>query len=401
MAWGFVIAGAATVVGAAISSDNAAGAQREIADKGAAGADRQLDAQVKQADDLLAFNKQQYEEGKTRQVGVDAINKRVIEQNLALSEKAGQRADEAAEFYKQTGRPAIEQTLQDAKGFDSQGNIDAARGRAGADVQQGFDNADQQSQRALSRMGVNPSSGRFMQLQQRMQADKAAAMAVAGTGAEESRRQGAIGLRQQAGNLANGLPAQSLAQGAQSSQTGNSAAGVANMGAGQNSALTQQALSGMSAGAGIYGNAASGYSNLYGQANHAASSINAAAAQSQQGWGNLAGAAFSAYRGGGFGGSTYFGNGSTGSDFGGGSMYGAGGESNAVAGYANGGKVTGPGTGTSDSVPAVNTSTGGKVQLSNGEFVVSADVVRKLGTDHFEKLQQKYHTPVNLGRAHA
>ena len=400
MAWGFVIAGAATVVGGAISSVNASSAQRDIADKGAAGADRQLDAQVKQADDLLAFNKQQYEEGKTRQVGVDAINKKVIDQNLALSEKAGQRADEAADFYKQTGRPAIEQTLQDAKGYDSQGNIDAARGRASADVQQGFEQADQQTQRALTRMGVNPSSGRFLALQQRMQADKAAALAGAGTNAEEGRRAGAIGMRQQAGNLANGLPAQQLAQGAQSSGTASAAAGTANLGAGQNSALTQQAMSGMAAGAGIYGNAASGYAGMYGQASHAVNSINAAAAQSQQGWGNLAGAGFSAYSNMNSqyspftGYTTNPGNGGYGTNYTGGSLPTAG-------GMANGGKVSGPGTGTSDSVPAVNTSTGGKVQLSNGEFVVSADVVRKLGTDHFEKLQQKYHTPVNLGRSQA
>ena len=355
---------------------------------------------MRQSDELLAFNKQQYEDGKTRQVGVDAINKRVIEQNLDLSAKAGQRADEAADFYKQTGRPAIEQTLQDAKGYDSQGNIDAARGRASADVQQGFEQADQQTQRALTRMGVNPSSGRFLALQQRMQADKAAALAGAGTNAEEGRRAGAIGMRQQAGNLANGLPAQQLAQGAQSSGTASAAAGTANLGAGQNSALTQQAMSGMAAGAGIYGNAASGYAGMYGQASHAVNSINAAAAQSQQGWGNLAGAGFSAYSNmnsqySPFTGYTANpGNGGYGTNYTGGSLPTAG-------GMANGGKVSGPGTGTSDSVPAVNTSTGGKVQLSNGEFVVSADVVRKLGTDHFEKLQQKYHTPVNLGRTQA
>lgn len=401
MPWGVVAAAVVGGVASNMASSNAADAQKEIADRGAAGADRQLDAQVKQADDLLAFNKQQYEEGKTRQVGVDAINKRVIEQNLDLSAKAGQRADEAADFYKQTGRPAIEQTLQDAKGYDSQGNIDAARGRASADVQQGFEQADQQTQRALTRMGVNPSSGRFLALQQRMQADKAAALAGAGTNAEEGRRAGAIGMRQQAGNLANGLPAQQLAQGAQSSGAASAAAGTANLGAGQNSALTQQAMSGMAAGAGIYGNAASGYAGMYGQANNAVNSINAAAAQSQQGWGNLAGAGFSAYSNNSnsqyrpfTGYTTNPGNVGYGTNYTGGSLPTAG-------GMANGGKVSGPGTGTSDSVPAVNTSTGGKVQLSNGEYVLSSDTVRALGTKFLDGLQAKHHTPVNLGRTQA
>lgn len=55
---------------------------------------------------------------------------------------------------------------------------------------------------------------------------------------------------------------------------------------------------------------------------------------------------------------------------------------------ANGGEVRGPGTGTSDSV---------KARLSDGEYVVSADVVQKLGVDFFDLLQQQLHTPVRGG----
>lgn len=50
--------------------------------------------------------------------------------------------------------------------------------------------------------------------------------------------------------------------------------------------------------------------------------------------------------------------------------------------YKNGGKVSGPGTGTSDSIPA---------RLSNGEYVVSADVVQALGTGFFDHLQNLLH----------
>jgi hypothetical protein len=52
---------------------------------------------------------------------------------------------------------------------------------------------------------------------------------------------------------------------------------------------------------------------------------------------------------------------------------------------ADGGLTHGPGTTTSDSIPA---------RLSKGEFVMSADTVRKLGTNFFQKLQDKYHTEV-------
>jgi hypothetical protein len=52
--------------------------------------------------------------------------------------------------------------------------------------------------------------------------------------------------------------------------------------------------------------------------------------------------------------------------------------------FANGGTVDGKGTGTSDSIPA---------RLSDGEFVMSADVVEALGEDFFNQLQAAFHTP--------
>lgn len=49
------------------------------------------------------------------------------------------------------------------------------------------------------------------------------------------------------------------------------------------------------------------------------------------------------------------------------------------SGFANGGLVTGPGTGTSDSIPA---------RLSNGEFVMKASAVRSLGLDTLEQMNE-------------
>jgi len=59
---------------------------------------------------------------------------------------------------------------------------------------------------------------------------------------------------------------------------------------------------------------------------------------------------------------------------------------------ANGGPIDGPGTGTSDSIPA---------NLSDGEYVMSADVVDKLGEDFFNQLQAAFHTPVTQQRKRA
>lgn len=54
-------------------------------------------------------------------------------------------------------------------------------------------------------------------------------------------------------------------------------------------------------------------------------------------------------------------------------------------GFASGGKIKGPGTGTSDSILA---------RVSNGEYIISKDVVDKMGVDFFDNLQAQFHTPV-------
>lgn len=85
--------------------------------------------------------------------------------------------------------------------------------------------------------------------------------------------------------------------------------------------------------------------------------------------------------GGGFGNST-----ASGSSFGGGGYSGGGFGSGSYGGgaWADGGAIDGPGTGVSDSIPA---------RLSDGEFVISADVVETLGEDFFNQLQAAFHTP--------
>lgn len=60
-----------------------------------------------------------------------------------------------------------------------------------------------------------------------------------------------------------------------------------------------------------------------------------------------------------------------------------------------GGEIVGPGTGTSDSVPAVNVSTGEPVALSDGEYHVPAEVVALVGAEFFQMLIEKLHTPVD------
>lgn len=65
-------------------------------------------------------------------------------------------------------------------------------------------------------------------------------------------------------------------------------------------------------------------------------------------------------------------------------------------GLADGGMLSGPGTGTSDSIPAKSKTPGsGQVRLSDGEFIIPADVAARPGMkEHFQMLINAYHTPV-------
>lgn len=58
------------------------------------------------------------------------------------------------------------------------------------------------------------------------------------------------------------------------------------------------------------------------------------------------------------------------------------------------GTLKGPGTGTSDSIKAVNMATGGEVKVSTGEYIIPKSVVDAKGKDFFDGLIRKYHTPV-------
>jgi hypothetical protein len=62
------------------------------------------------------------------------------------------------------------------------------------------------------------------------------------------------------------------------------------------------------------------------------------------------------------------------------------------AGYADGGMITGPGSGTSDSIPALIDGQQ-PAQVSDGEYVIPAAVVQALGHDFFDELVKHYHTP--------
>ena len=67
-------------------------------------------------------------------------------------------------------------------------------------------------------------------------------------------------------------------------------------------------------------------------------------------------------------------------------------------GYNQGGEIKGPGTGISDSIPAVTTG-GRPLRVADGEYIIPADVVQKFGVDAFDQLVNQHHIPADMQRA--
>lgn len=147
--------------------------------------------------------------------------------------------------------------VKDANQFSAQAKEDELAGKAEADVNAGFANVEGQQSRALSRTGVNPSSGKSLAISNQTSIAKAAALAGADTGARTSARLEGRALTDRASNALAGYPAMGM------TATG-SGATIGTAGTG----LTNAALTGMNSGqvaaGGLAGNLGANATGMYG-----------------------------------------------------------------------------------------------------------------------------------------
>ena len=288
----------------------------------------------------------------------------VMDRQLALGEKESARSDDYFNYARQTFRPVEQAIAKDAMNFNTGQYAKDLAARAGTDINTGFENARSQGMRSLSRMGVRPDSGAFASTVGKLASDQALGLANAQTGAyltADNMKRGAL---TNAASVGRGYPGASagssqLAGGnyAGANNSMNQTQGTVNQGAMIPGSYYGNAVNANNAAA---GNLNMGFQNQF--ANYNAQSQQSAAIL------NAAGA----YYGRADGGSTPFG----------GSVYGI--------GYADGadgdsrGAIRGPGTGISDSIPAM---------LSDGEYVIPKDVVQRKGVEFFDKLLEKHHMP--------
>lgn len=277
-------------------------------------------------------------------------------------------AQDQYDFYRSNYRPIEEQSIRDAMEYDSQANIDRRAGIAAASVNQQYSNAAGQQARTLSRYGINPNSSAFARANSQLTNNQALAAAGAQTGAALDTIDRAVALRAGVAGAGRGMPnaaAQTFAM------AGNNASNAGNMSA--------QGMNVMAQGAGIMNQGFQ--TNIAG--NQSAGNLMLGDFQGRmQGYQADQAAMSGLFSGlGSFAGLSY------------GKLWGK-----ADGGYidgrglrmANGGEVEGPGGPVDDRIPAM---------LSDGEYVIPADVVKAKGVEFFDKLRERYHTPAAVQRA--
>lgn len=320
--------------------------------------------QAKLGEKQYRFGVQQYEQNLP-------LYQRMVASSLEGQKLAMDLARESA-ADRQMYRPLAESLVADALRFDENRAKDVYAGRAAADYQQAADAALQSGIRTMGRYGVGMDPTRFKALNDEVALRKAAGMAGAMNNARLAaeaqgfnQKSAALGGGQVAtGNMLNAINTGGSAAGTTSNLLGASAAPVWTGGNAYMTGLSNQS------------GALSSSANVMNM-NYQNQLAKAQADAQNSPWGaigQMGGMALS-----------FLADGGQVSDHQGGV------DANQDGG---GGLLHGPGTGTSDSIQAINRDTGQPVMVSNGEYIISADVVRKIGRETLDKLQKKHHTPV-------
>lgn len=319
-------------------------------------------AQERIAREQLEFYKKQYEEFKPSL-------QRVLAAEMDIMSANKQRADEYAEYEKGTFRPVEQELVDKARRYNTESKREELARTASADVAQAFDVARDQQNRQLAAAGIRPNSGRFAALNQTMLTQEALARAGAQNTARAMATDKGTALMYDAAGLGRNLATNaSTAYG-----VGLSAGQGARQSAQAPGAIMGQGFTGAinanNSAIGGYGTAG----NIYGQEFNARMQGYNAQQQAQAdmwgGVGKFAGMAF-------------------------GKFLADGGEVHRGLRLADGahvgaGPVRGPGGPVDDKIPAM---------LSNGEYVLPADTVQKIGKAKLDKLVKETHTPAAVQR---
>lgn len=284
----------------------------------------------------------------------------VLDVQLPAMRDQFENAREDRERWETMFRPMEDEFVEYAQNYDTEERREEGRGRAISDISTQFDASRQNALQRLESYGVDPSQTRNSALDIGVRTAQAAAQAGAATGSDRYIEQRGEQLRGQAIQLGRGLVggvgaqyAGAVGAGSNAVQGGNATTATSSNAMNSTMGWGNQALGG-------FGGAANIASQDYGNQMMGWNAGQQQSAGMMQGIGNIAGLAMGMADGG------------------------MAIDPNVIEGEFQdvSDSVEGPGTGTSDSIPAM---------LSDGEYVIPADVVRAKGEEFFDRLLDQYH----------
>jgi hypothetical protein len=325
------------------------------------------------AQQQMEMGREQFEWSKQNAASDRAMLQPIFDQQMRLADTQEQRSNEQYQYWKDSYQPLEQKIVNDAANFNTDAERERMAGQAGADVEQAFGNQRAQNARELSRYGINPNSSTALRAAGTMGDQEALAKAGAMNQSRLQSKAMGMAMMADAANMGRNLTGQSNSAAALALQAGQ--AGQSNVSGQTQNAVAARGLGNANFSNAIQGNSSAG--NIYGQ--DFATRMQGFGTQAQMHnqtmstMGSLAGMGMSFLKDGGEA-----------------AAPGTVGSLSSVARQRKAGLVRGNGGPIDDQIEA---------RLSNGEFVIPEDVVRKKGEEFFHKLVEKYHTPASVQRA--
>lgn len=246
-------------------------------------------ANVQLGKDWLDFTKDQFTEGNKRQEVTDALNTKVITQQLETQGQANDWAKQDRERTLKTFQPIEDAFVKTAQEYDTPEKQAEAAATAKADVIAASDQAKATGIRQMAAMGVSPDSGRFAGVTRSQDTNTALASAGAQNNARQVVRDKGLALKADAINMGKGLASSTAAAYGIGTNAGNSA--VANNASANGSFNANGQIMSQGFGGAVGANNSAGgiLNNLYGNQLSAWNAQQQANATSSAGVGSLFG----------------------------------------------------------------------------------------------------------------
>lgn len=300
----------------------------------------------------------------------EKITQSNTENQFQLQQQAAAQGQNLFDYHVQNYRPLEQQAIQMASDAGSPEQQEVQAGMAGSQVQKSFTNASDARRRQQEMLGSKPDAMNVQEQDRQDQIAQAGATAGAMNLARQNERSYGLSAKTAVADVGRNITSNAI--GAENAASNAAAVGL--KGSQQASDMNRQNLSDIGAAAGAIG-------GIYNQL-----SSNSQSGQQPDYTGGTG-----TFTGGGAGSQTdEFGNSYDSRDnstplssFS--EAFRKGGIVKPPRNYAGGGKVTGPGTGTSDSVPVmIDGKTPGA--LSNGEYVINTAAVKKAGLKKLDRI---------------